>query len=71
MKKLKKQQSLSISKPWIKFYDEGVPKTIDYPDKMLWEFISDSAKNNPNDMRKQAINSVYGNKSPFGIQQKY
>lgn len=28
-------------------------------------------KNNPNDMRKQAINSVYGNKSPFGIQQKY
>jgi hypothetical protein len=28
-------------------------------------------KNNHNDMRKNAINSIYGNKSPFGIQPKY
>lgn len=61
MKKLMKQQNLSISKPWIKFYDEGVPKTIDYPDKMLWEFISDSAKKNPNDMAYE----YYGSSASF------
>ncbi len=47
MIKLKKQQNLSINAPWREFYDEGVPKSIDYPDKMLWEMINESALRNP------------------------
>lgn len=47
MKKLLKQQNLSIDRPWVNFYDEGVPKTIDYPDLMLWEFIREAVNKFP------------------------
>ena len=30
------------------FYDDGVPKSLDYPDLMLWEFIRKSANSFPN-----------------------
>jgi len=47
MRKLKRKQNINIKKPWIDFYDEGVPKTIEYPDKMLWEVINDAAEKYP------------------------
>lgn len=47
MKKLMKQQNSSISKPWVKFYDEGVPESIEYPDLMLWEFVQKAANKFP------------------------
>lgn len=46
MKKSMKQLNTNI-KPWVEFYDEGVPKTIDYPNKMMWEMIEDSVQRNP------------------------
>ncbi|MFX1310784.1 MAG: long-chain fatty acid--CoA ligase [Promethearchaeota archaeon] len=33
-----------ITKPWVKFYDEGVPSTIDYPEMNVYEFLDNSAK---------------------------
>ena len=50
MKKFLKQQNFSIDKPWIDFYDEGVPKTLNYPDLMLWEFIKDAALKYPTNL---------------------
>lgn len=50
MIKLKKQQNLSINAPWTEFYDEGVPKSINYPDKMLWEMVNESASRNPSSL---------------------
>lgn len=47
MKKLKKQQNIN-TKPWMDFYDKGVPKTIEYPDKMLWELVKDTRDRTPN-----------------------
>ena len=52
MIKLKKQQNLSISAPWTEFYDEGVPKSINYPDKMLWEMVNESANRNPSSFKR-------------------
>ncbi|MFX1548763.1 MAG: long-chain fatty acid--CoA ligase [Promethearchaeota archaeon] len=31
-------------KPWLEFYDEGVPKNIDYPKINVYEFLDNSAK---------------------------
>ncbi|MFX0040320.1 MAG: long-chain fatty acid--CoA ligase [Candidatus Heimdallarchaeota archaeon] len=31
-------------KPWLEFYDEGVPKNIDYPEINVYEFLDNSAK---------------------------
>ncbi|OQY36842.1 MAG: hypothetical protein DRI56_11040 [Chloroflexota bacterium] len=35
-------------KPWLKRYDEGVPKTIDYPKVPLFHFLEESARRYPN-----------------------
>lgn len=48
MKKLMKQLNIEIDKPWVDFYDEDVPKSIVYPNKMMWEVIQDSVLRNPN-----------------------
>lgn len=61
MIKLKKQQNLSINAPWTEFYDEGVPRSIDYPDKMLWEMVSESAERNPSNPAYE----YYGNSITF------
>lgn len=61
MIKLKLKQNSNINKPWVNFYDEGVPKTIDYPDKMLWEMIKESADRNPNILAYE----YYGTTSTF------
>jgi long-chain acyl-CoA synthetase len=34
-------------KPWLKYYDEGVPASIDYPSVPLDRFLSDSAAKHP------------------------
>lgn len=34
-------------RPWQKFYDEGVPKTIDYPPVPLFFFLEDAARKHP------------------------
>ncbi len=47
MEKLNESKSIICDKPWIKFYDSGVPKTIEYPNLMLWEVIRDAANKNP------------------------
>lgn len=35
------------ARPWHKFYDEGVPTSIDYPQKPLYHFLEDAAKEFP------------------------
>jgi long-chain acyl-CoA synthetase len=37
-----------ISRPWLKFYDKGVPEKIDYPSFALWELIRNGAQKYPN-----------------------
>ena len=39
-------------KPWLRFYDEGVPATIDYPEIRLDQLLADSAAKHP---EQQAI----------------
>jgi long-chain acyl-CoA synthetase len=34
-------------RPWLKFYDQGVPHSIDYPKKPLFHFLEESARNYP------------------------
>jgi long-chain acyl-CoA synthetase len=36
------------SKPWLKFYDEGVPHTIEAPNHSLQQFLENSAREYPN-----------------------
>ncbi|MEB3816429.1 MAG: long-chain fatty acid--CoA ligase [Desulfurococcales archaeon] len=36
-----------LSKPWVKYYDEGVPETIEIPEIPLYSFLMDSAKKFP------------------------
>ncbi len=36
-----------MDKPWFKFYEPGVPQTINYPDVPLYQFLEDSAKRFP------------------------
>jgi long-chain acyl-CoA synthetase len=36
-----------MDKPWLKFYDEGVPQTIKYPDVPLHWFLEESARKYP------------------------
>lgn len=35
------------TRPWLKFYDAGVPQTIDYPQIPLYRLLDDSAEKNP------------------------
>lgn len=35
-------------KPWFSHYDEGVPPTIEYDNKPLYQYLVDAAKNHPN-----------------------
>ncbi len=37
-----------MNKPWLKFYDEGVPHHIEYPDVPLYEFLENSTRKYPN-----------------------
>jgi len=39
-----------MEKPWFKFYPEGVPKSIDYPNMSMAEYLKEIAKNYPNDI---------------------
>ena len=34
-------------RPWLRFYDEGVPRTIAYPDVALHTFLDDTARRTP------------------------
>ncbi len=36
-----------MEKPWLKFYDEGVPATIDYPRTVMPQVLADTAKKHP------------------------
>jgi len=36
-----------MEKPWLQFYDEGVPSSIDYPEVDLWTLLNDAFKNYP------------------------
>ncbi len=35
------------SKPWLRYYDEGIPATIDYPSVSLDQLLADSARKHP------------------------
>jgi long-chain acyl-CoA synthetase len=35
-------------RPWLKYYDEGVPQTIDYPSVPLFYFLEEAARKYPN-----------------------
>ena len=35
------------ARPWHKYYDEGAPVSIDYPQKPLYHFLEDAAKEYP------------------------
>lgn len=39
---------ISNNRPWLKFYSQGMPKHLDYPEVPLYQFLDDSAKNFPN-----------------------
>src|SRR6266536_59158 len=36
-----------MERPWQRFYDEGVPRTIAYPEIPLYAFLEDTAKRSP------------------------
>jgi long-chain acyl-CoA synthetase len=36
-----------MEKPWLNFYEEGVPATIDYPDTNMSEVLADTARKHP------------------------
>jgi len=36
------------ARPWLKYYDENVPKTIDYPPVTLYHFLEEAARKYPN-----------------------
>jgi long-chain acyl-CoA synthetase len=40
----------ATSRPWLKFYDKGVPETIDYPSFALWELVRNGADKYPNNI---------------------
>ncbi len=44
-----------MEKPWLQFYDKGVPASIDYPEVDLWTLLSDSVKNYPNQIALRMI----------------
>jgi len=44
-----------MEKPWLQFYDEGVPSSIDYPEVDLWTLFSDAFKNYPDQMAVRMI----------------
>ena len=44
----KKLRKSKIKKPWFKFWPEGVPKFIDYPNVPLFKLLEDSAEKYPN-----------------------
>jgi len=52
-----------MEKPWLQFYDEGVPTSIDYPEVDLWTLLSDSFKNYPDQTAVQMILKYL----PFGM----
>ncbi len=35
-------------RPWFQHYDEGVPRTIDYPQVPIFHFLEESARQYPN-----------------------
>ena len=41
--------------PWIKFYDEGVPAHVEYPDEPLYWFVEESARKFPNNVAVELI----------------
>ncbi|GAI77631.1 unnamed protein product [marine sediment metagenome] len=41
---------LSVDRPWFKFWPEGVPRHIDYPEIPLFEFLSNAARKYPNNV---------------------
>lgn len=55
-----KLQNTNI-KPWVDFYDKGVPKTFKYPNKMLWEFMLENIDKYPNSPAYE----YYGTKVSF------
>ncbi len=44
-----------MEKPWLQFYDKGVPASIDYPQVDLWTFLSDTFKNYPENVAIRMI----------------
>jgi len=42
-----KEQQTGVTKPWLDWYDEGVPATIDYPKVRLDQLLTDSAAKHP------------------------
>jgi long-chain acyl-CoA synthetase len=44
-----------MEKPWLQFYDDGVPASIDYPEVDLWTLLSDSFKNYPDQVAVRMI----------------
>ncbi len=49
------------TRPWIDFYDKGIPKAFNYPNKMLWEFMLEGIDNYPNSPAYE----YYGTKVSF------
>ncbi len=44
-----------MEKPWLQFYDEGVPASIDYPQVDLWTLLNDTFKNYPDNIAIRMI----------------
>lgn len=55
-----KQKNTNI-RPWVDFYDKGVPKTFEYPNMMLWEYMLNNMEEYPNSIAYE----YYGTKVSF------
>jgi long-chain acyl-CoA synthetase len=49
VKRKSKKEPSSIEKPWFKFWPEGVPRHIEYPNIPLSEILRKTAESNPNE----------------------
>ena len=45
-----KKKVSAANKPWLKFYPEGVPHSIDYPELPLFHFLEKSTKEYPHNI---------------------
>lgn len=55
------KQKNTNTRPWINFYDKGIPKTFEYPNLMLWEYMLKNMEEYPNSVAYE----YYGTKVSF------
>ncbi len=57
-------------KPWLKFYD-GIPESINYPEKSLYQVLKDSAKKHKNSIAYKFFGATYTYKELISFIEKF